>query len=379
MPYSTGDITTDAALAAERPSVQAGPPPRRPALRMPGRRSGVLTGLFLIALVFAMKLAASLLVPVVVAFLFAALLLLPTRWLSARRVPYAWSAAITVFGSWLLVIGLLGALVVPARDLVANAPAAAEKLQVRLRDLARPLQALQRTAERVEAAATGNDGGRGAPTVKVAQPSLMQRITGSTLSAAGAALTVVFLSYFLVASAPRLRRKMASIAGRQRHERVEQALEEMGQQMSAYLVLSTVVGIGVGLLTWGLLTLVGVPNALLWGTVAAALNYVPYIGALVTLGLVTAAALVTFDTMGPVSAVAGGFFAINLLEGNLITPMLLGRKMPLNPVSIFLGLLFWGWLWGVVGALLAVPLTVMVKIICDHVTGLNPVGTLLDS
>jgi predicted PurR-regulated permease PerM len=106
---------------------------------------------------------------------------------------------------------------------------------------------------------------------------------------------------------------------------------------------------------------------------------VPYIGAFITLALVTAAALVTFDTLGPVLTVAGGFFAINLLEGNLVTPMLLGRKMPLNPVSIFVGLLFWGWLWGVVGALLAVPLTVMVKIICDHVTGLKPVGTLLDS
>jgi predicted PurR-regulated permease PerM len=213
----------------------------------------------------------------------------------------------------------------------------------------------------------------------VAQPSLLQRVTGSTLNAAGAALTVVFLSYFLVASAPKLRRKMAAIAGRQRHERVEQALEEMGQQMSAYLVLSTVVGIAVGLLTWGLLEVVGVPNALLWGTVAAALNYVPYIGALVTLALVSAAALVAFDTLGPVLATAGGFFAINLLEGNLVTPMLLGRKMPLNPAAIFLGLLFWGWLWGVVGALLAVPLTVMVKIICDHVTGLQPVGTLLDN
>jgi len=336
-------------------------------------------GLFLIVLVFACKLAASLLVPVVVAFLFGTLLLLPTRWLAARRVPYAWSAAMTVFGSWLLVAGLLGALIMPARDLVASAPAAAEKLQSRLHDLVRPLQALQRTAERVEAAATGSDGGRPAPTVKVAQPSLLQRVTGRTLNAAGAALTVVFLSYFLVASAPRLRRKMAAIAGRQRHQRVEQALEEMGQQMSAYLVLSTVVGIAVGLLTWGLLEVVGVPNALLWGTVAAALNYVPYLGALVTLALVSAAALVAFDTLGPVLATAGGFFAINLLEGNLVTPMLLGRKMPLNPAAIFLGLLFWGWLWGVVGALLAVPLTVMVKIICDHVTGLQPVGTLLDN
>jgi predicted PurR-regulated permease PerM len=346
---------------------------------MPGRRNGVLGGLFAIVLVFALKQAASLLVPVVVAFLFGALLLLPTRWLAAKGMPFGWSAAITVFGAWLLVLALLGALVMPARDLVASAPAAAERLQSRLHDLVRPLQALQRTAERVEAAATGSEAGKGTPTVKVAQKSLLQRFTGSTLNAIGAALTVVFLSYFLVASAPRLRRKLASIAGRQRHEQVEAALEEMGQQMSTYLVYSTLVGLGVGLLTFGLLTIVGVPNALLWGTVAAALNYVPYIGAFITLALVTAAALVTFDTLGPVLTVAGGFFAINLLEGNLVTPMLLGRKMPLNPVSIFVGLLFWGWLWGVVGALLAVPLTVMVKIICDHVTGLKPVGTLLDS
>ena len=346
---------------------------------MPGRHAGgVMTALFVIVLVFALKQAAPLLVPVVVAFLFGTLLLVPTRWLVSRGLAHSWSAAITVFGTWLLVLGLIGALAVPARDWVANAPEAAVKVQQRLRDIVRPFLALQRTAERVEAAATGSDG-KPAPTVKMAKPTLLQRATGGTLSFAGALLTVMFLSYFLVASAPKLRRKMAAIAGRQRQERVEQALEEMAQQMSNYLVLSTMVGAGVGLITWGLLAAVGLPNAGLWGAVAAVLNYIPYLGALVTLMLIAAAALFSFDTLGPVFMATGGFFALNMLEGNLVTPHLLGRKMPLNPVSIFVGLLFWGWLWGVTGALLAVPLTVMVKIICDHVTGLRAVGTLLDN
>ena len=338
-----------------------------------------MTALFIIALVFALKLGAALIVPVVVAFLFATLLLVPTRWLVARGLSHSWSAAVTVFGTWVLVIGLIGALAMPAREWLGNAPEAAVKIQQRLRDIVRPFLALQRTAERVEAAATGSDGGKPAPTVKMAKPTLLQRITGGTLSFAGAAITVMFLSYFLVASAPKLRRKMAAIAGRQRQERVEQALEEMAQQMSNYLVLSTLVGAAVGLITWGLLAAVGLPNAGLWGAVAAVLNYIPYLGAMVTLLLIAAAALFTFDTLGPVLVATGGFFALNILEGNLITPALLGRKMPLNPVSIFVGLLFWGWLWGVTGALLAVPLTVMVKITCDHVTGLKAVGTLLDN
>jgi predicted PurR-regulated permease PerM len=346
---------------------------------MPGRRpGGVLTGLFVIVLIFALKQAAPLLVPVVVAFLFGTLLLVPTRWLASRGVAYRWSAAITVLGTWFLVLGLIGALAMPARDWLSNAPEAAAKVQQRLRDIVRPFLALQRTAERVEAAATGETG-KPAPTVKVAKPTLLQRVTGGTLSFAGAALTVVFLSYFLVASAPKLRRKLAAIAGRQRQERVEEALEEMAQQMSNYLVLSTMVGAGMGLLTWGLLAAVGMPNAGLWGAVAAVLNYIPYLGAIVTLALIAAAALFSFQTLGPVLMATGGFFALNILEGNLVTPMILGRKMPLNPVSIFVGLLFWGWLWGITGALLAVPLTVMVKIICDHVTGLKSMGMLLDN
>lgn len=345
-----------------------------------GRRpGGVMVGLFVIALVFALKLAAPLLVPVVVAFLFGTLLLVPTRWLASRGLPYAWGAAVTVFGTWLLVLGLIAVLAMPARDWVAQAPEAVVKVQHRLRELVRPFRALQRTAERVEAVATGADGGPQAPTVKVAQRSLLQRVTGGTVSFAGAVLTVMFLSYFLVASAPKLRRKMAAIAGRERQERVEQALDEIAQQLSNYLVLSTMVGAGMGLLTWGLLAAVGMPNAGLWGAVAAVLNYIPYLGAVVSLALIAAAALVAFDALGPILVVTGGFFALNILEGNLITPMLLGRKVPLSPVSIFVGLLFWGWLWGVVGALLAVPLTVMVKIICDHVPGLEPVAVLLDN
>lgn len=343
-----------------------------------GRRlRGLMAGLFVIALVFALKLAAPLLVPVVVAVLFGTLLLVPTRWLASRGLPYAWGAAVTVFGTWLVVLGLVAVLAMPARDWVAQAPDAAVKVQHRLRELARPFRVLQRTAERVEAVATGTD--KQAPTVNVAQRSLLQRATGRTLSVASAALTVMFLSYFLVASAPKLRRKMAAIAGRERQERVEQVLDEMAQQLSNYLVLSTLVGAGVGLLTWGLLAAVGMPNAGLWGAVAAVLNYIPYLGAVVSLALIAAAALVAFDTLGPVLVVTGGFFALNIIEGNLITPMVLGRKVPLSPVSIFVGLLFWGWLWGVVGALLAVPLTVAVKIICDHVHGLEPVGVLLDN
>jgi predicted PurR-regulated permease PerM len=338
-----------------------------------------MTSLLVIVLVFALRQAAPLVVPVVVAFLFGTLLLVPTRWLAGRGLRYNWSAAITVLGTWLLLIALIGALAVPAREWVANAPEAAATVQKRLRDIVRPFIALQRTAERVEAVATGSEAGKPAPTVRVERPSLLQRVTGGTLSFAGAALTVMFLSYFLVANAPKLRRKMAAIAGRQRQESVEAALEEMAQQMSNYLVLSTLVGVGMGLLTWGLLTAIGMPNAGLWGAVAAVLNYIPYLGAIVTLSLIAMAALVSFDTMGPVLAATGGFFALNILEGNLVTPLILGRKMPLNPVSIFIGLLFWGWLWGITGALLAVPLTVMVKIICDHVTGLRSLGTLLDN
>jgi predicted PurR-regulated permease PerM len=119
------------------------------------------------------------------------------------------------------------------------------------------------------------------------------------------------------------------------------------------------------------------PNAGLWGTVAALLNIVPYLGAMLTLAILTVAAITVFDTMGQALLIPGAFLILNILESNVITPTLMGRQFPLNTVALFIGIMFWGYLWGIAGAILAVPMMVTLKILCDHIPALRPFGEFL--
>jgi predicted PurR-regulated permease PerM len=137
------------------------------------------------------------------------------------------------------------------------------------------------------------------------------------------------------------------------------------------------INMGLGLATWGVLAALGMPNAALWGMLAGVLNIVPYLGAVATAGILALAAVVSFDSLGHALLMPGAFLLLNLIEANVVTPVLLGREFPLNPVAVFVGLLFWGFVWGVPGAILAVPMMVALKIVCDRLPSLRPVAELL--
>jgi predicted PurR-regulated permease PerM len=130
-------------------------------------------------------------------------------------------------------------------------------------------------------------------------------------------------------------------------------------------------------LTAVVLWLVGMPNPILWGVLAAVLNFVPYVGALTNTVILSLAALLTFESVARALVVPGVFVLINVLEGNLITPMIHGNRMRLNTVAMFIGFVFWWYLWGIPGAIMAVPLTAAIKITCDHIESLAPVGEFL--
>ena len=356
--------------------------PRQPPAEAPsgfGNHGLVLTVILLLLVVEALQLAASLLLPIAISLLLMFLLSPPVRWLQARRIPEGLAAAIIVFGT----VGVLGAgatlLADPAAEWLHDAPATLRKVEIRLRKLTRPLNGLQKTAEQLQQATTAPTGGQ-APTVQMQSTGVLAQIGGTTANAAASTLTVVFLTYFLLASGRLLRVKVTRMVGdSERRERLAEALGEIEGHMSRYLVLNTIISLFVGGATWGLLAVVGMPNPMLWGAVAFVLNYVPYVGALVTLALILVAALVAFDDSQRILIAGGGFFVINLLEGNLITPLVLGHKMPLNVVAIFVSLLFWGWVWGIPGAIVAVPLTVMIQVICAHVGRWRRVAILLDN
>lgn len=336
-------------------------------------------GIFVILAIAALKIGSALALPIVVAILLSLLLSSPVAWLKRKRIPEPVGAGIVVFGSFLLFLGSLWFLADPAAQWIAQAPKNLAKAELKLRSISKPLHAIQETAAKVDDA-TDVAGSGDAQVVQLAEPGMMQRLSGGSASFAANAVGVIFLSYFILAAAPRFRRKLVLVLpGRAERGQVEEVVREIEAHMSHYLWLSTVINLIVGLLTWALLALLGYPNAMLWGAIAGILNYIPYVGAVITIVVIAFAGMVSFPGLDQALAGAGGFFVINMLESNLITPMLLGKKLPLNAAALFLGLMFFGWMWGITGAVLAVPLTVMVQVVCARIPAVQPFAVFLDS
>jgi predicted PurR-regulated permease PerM len=328
----------------------------------------------------ALKLGRPVVLPIVIAVLLSLLLSTPVRWLRHKRIPERFGAAIVVFGALGLAAGGGYLLFSPAVEWISAAPATVEKVASKIRLLTKPMVVLQQSADRMATvtAPTALPGTKPPAKVELQTPGLFERGSIQTLEAVPAALSVVFVTYFLLASGPLFRRKLAQVLpGRRDVVHFETILSEIEIVTSRFLATAAMINTGVGVATGLALWAVGVPNPILWGGVAAVLNFVPYLGPITTAMVITFTAFASFDDLARAMVAPACFVAIHLTENNLITPMLLGRRLPVNTVAIFLGLLFFGWIWGIPGAVLAVPLTTVVKVACDHVPALNHFGELL--
>jgi len=337
----------------------------------------MIAALLLIATVASLRVGSAFLIPIVIAGMLSLLLAPPLRWLMRRGIGPPIAAAILVLMLVGATFGGVALLVRPATEWISRAPATIAEVDRKVRRLMRPLGRLQETAKKVDEV-TGNGAGAPAPTA-AAPAGIFQRLSMGTAGFLGASLTVVFLSYFLLAMGKRFEAKLEELLPERVRRQAIDGLREMETQMSGYLWQTTLINIGVGMVTWGVLALLGMPSPLFWGVVCAVLNYIPYLGGVVSFVLLAMAALVSFDTTQRPLMVMGAFLVINTIEANLVVPMLLGKRLPLNPVAIFLGLLFWGWIWGITGAILAVPLTVMIKVVADRVKPMRPLGVMLDN
>jgi predicted PurR-regulated permease PerM len=219
---------------------------------------------------------------------------------------------------------------------------------------------------------------RKSPTVAVKET----RGTGSILNWTGTFLMggveTLILLYLLLASGDmflhKLVRSMPTLRDKKRAIEINNEIQE---NISKYLATVSLINLGLGLLVTAGLYFMGVPNAAMWGIFAAVLNFVPYFGAVAGVMLLAAVGILTFDTLGLSLLPAAWYLLLHLLEANLLTPLLLGRRFTLNPVVIFISLIFWMWLWGVPGALLSVPILVSIKVVCDRLPSMSPVSELL--
>jgi predicted PurR-regulated permease PerM len=339
-------------------------------------RSIAITGLLVLAVLYTLYFARAFLLPIVLAVLLDFLLSPIIRLLKRVRIPEPLGAALVV----LVLLGALGAgvysLAEPARDWMGRAPESIARVQSRLKVLRRPVEQVTRTAEQVEAATQVEKGGP--QEVVVRGPRLSERLFGTTQSLLTGAMETVILLYFLLAAGDLFLQKLIKVLPLLRDKKKAVAIaRETEASISTYLFTVALVNIGLGIVVTLVMTLIGMPNAVLWGSLAALAEFVPYVGATVMIALLTMAGLINFQSVGHALLVPGAYLAVNLIQANFVSPMVLGRRLTLNPVAILVGLVFWWWLWGVGGAFIAVPLLATLKIFCDHIESLAPIGEFL--
>jgi predicted PurR-regulated permease PerM len=340
-------------------------------------RSISITGLFVLAAMYTLYFARAFFLPIVLAVLLDFLLSPLIRALKRARVPEPVGAALVIVvllgTAGIAVYGLVG----PAKEWVAKLPVSMREAENRLKKLRTPVEQVSKTAEQVEQAAKVDNGTK-TPEVVVKGPSLTERLFGTTQTLIASAFEVIILLYFLLAAGDLFLQKLIKVLPQFRDKKKAVTIaRETEASISTYLVTVTLVNLALGVAVAIVMFLLKMPNPVLWGAMAALAEFIPYLGASALVALLTLAGLVTFEQVGHALLVPVGYLGVNIIQSQLVSPLILGRRLTLNPVAIFVGLVFWWWIWGVPGAFIAVPLIATFKIFCDHIEALAPIGEFL--
>jgi predicted PurR-regulated permease PerM len=367
-------------------------PARLPLHRPLNNRGVSLALLATLASIFMLHWASAVFIPLMLGLIFSYALAPAVTRLQRLHLPRAFAAA-------LLMVALVGgtgwtayALSDDATQFVESLPNAALKIRQAARATrdqpATAIDKVQMAATQLEEAAKEGaqpaTATRGVTRVQIerAQFNLKDYLWARTPGMAasiGQATVVIFLTFFLLASGDTFRRKLVKLAGPTlaRKRITVQALDEITDQVQRYLLVQVLISAIVGLATWLTYWAIGVEHAAVWGLLAFMLNFIPYMGSLVVTGGSALVGFVQFGSVEMALLVAGVSLLLHTISGNLLMPWLTGRASRLNAVTVFVAVLAFGWLWGVWGLVLGVPILLMIKAVCDRVEDLKPLGEML--
>jgi predicted PurR-regulated permease PerM len=341
-----------------------------------GFTSMALKGLFLIASFYTLYFARALVLPLVLAFLLTLLLRPVVRGLKRLRIP-EWAGAALVL-LVLLSLASYGFLKLskPAAEWMEKVPESLSKIELKASFFRKPLDTLNRTAEELKKIARMGEEKKFE--VEIKSSALADTVLTGTQEFLAKAGVMLILLYFLLASGDLFLSKTVKVfPGLDRKKEIVKIIREVEHQISKYLFTVTVINLFMGVSLGLSMYLIGMPNAVLWGVMAGFLVFLPYLGPLIGVAIVAVVAFLTFDSLGRVILAPAIYLALETIQGQIITPMVLGLRLALNPVAIFVWLILWGWMWGIMGALLAVPMLTVFKILCDHIPPLAPLGEFL--
>jgi predicted PurR-regulated permease PerM len=315
-------------------------------------------------------------VPVALACLFALVLSGPVEMLHGLRVPRSASAVLLTLILLGMVAGIVNILYEPAQHWFAEAPRTVKIIEKKIRPVAQfmdRLDALRNSAGNIAAAAHPQSPTPPPPAAAPAEESAPVMLLDATRGVLLSTLTVFILTLFLLAGGPPMLARMTSaLVSDLASAHVISVIEHVRREVGRFYVTTAFINLGLGLATGCAMKFCGMPNPFLWGTIAGLLNFIPYAGPSATLILLALVATVSFDGLGHVLVVAGSFLGLILVEGQLIQPLLVGRRLQLNPMLVFLALWFGGLFWGIAGIVLATPTLVALKVIAKRSDGGKP-------
>lgn len=331
-------------------------------------------GLFFLGLFYTFYFAREFILPVVLALILSLLLRPAVRGLERLHIPQALGAALIMAS--LLTVFISGALLLagPATSWVQRAPESLEKVEGKIRGMLNSAQPLTQAAETVEHMAADRSE---TPKVEIKKPGLLNSVWNRTKGFFVLVVEVFVLLYFFLAAGDIVALKIVQVLPRLRDKKkAVEIMRETEHGISRFLVSVTLVNLFEGTAIGIGLALLGMPNPLLWGVLAFLANYIPYVGALIAGSIVTLVAFVSFEEPSRALIAPLIYFGVNFAD-NFIAPYVMGRRLVLNPLVVFIAVMFWGWMWGIIGVLLAVPVTMALKIICEHSQLLAPYAELL--
>jgi predicted PurR-regulated permease PerM len=339
-------------------------------------KSIALKGLFIIALFYTVYFARALILPFILAFLLNFLLRPVVRALNKINIP-------ELAGAALVLIALLGGmgygmirLSRPAAEWIDKAPESLHQIESKVGFLRKPLEGVNHAVEELKTIT--RMGAEKKPEVEIYPPGIADAVLTGTREVIVKSSIMFILLYFLLASGDLFLRKLIKLfPDLHKKKQIVRIVREVEHHTSRYLYTVTIINMFMGVSIGIGMYLIGMPNPVLWGVMAGFLIFLPYIGPMIGISIVTVVAFLTFSSIGRVLLAPGIYLALETIQGQIVTPMVLGLRFTLNPVVIFVWLIFWGWMWGILGAMLAFPMLAIFKILCDHIQPLALIGEFL--
>ena len=370
------DDRNQTAAVNSDPVPDAGTP--RPFRRRARIKSMALTGLFVLASFYTLYFMRAMLLPLVLALLLSYLLVPLVRGLARIKIRPLFGAALVLIALIAAIVYAVSLLSEPAAGWIEKAPYSLQQLKAKLLPLKKPIEKVAQASGEIDKLTTPDEEQAKPQAVVVKRSALTEAFFTQGPEFVASTVVMFILLYFLLAYDGVFLEKIIRITPRLGDKKkAVSIIRDIEAHISRYLLTITAINIGLGLAVGITVHLLGLRNPIMWGVMVAVLNFVPYLGALTGIICMTLGAVLSYDSLGYAMVFPASYLLLAILEGNFITPVVLGRSLTLNPVLILIALAFWGWMWGISGMILAVPILASFKIFCDHIEPMAPIAEFM--